>query len=392
MDLFGRYIFRQTAGAALMILITLTTIVWVSMALKYASILTTQEQGVVIFFKVTMLSMPNLVSFVAPVALWLASMHTLNRLSSDSELIIVSAAGGTIWRVIKPYMALALMVSLFVLFSNAYLQPLSMQLLRSYIMKMRGDFMAQVLQPGAFVTVEKGLTLHIRERDPQTSDMLGLIFQDERDSRQFLTYLAERARVIKLQGDPSTEDDDQMLLVMETGQVQRLDPKTGEIRYLTFDSYRLDLSNMGPKQEEYKYKASERYLTDLMNPDWSDYHVRSIAGKIRAELHNRLATPFYPIFFVLLAVIYLGQPQTTRQGRGDYVLGAFFVGAVSRGAGVAAQNMLVKQVWAISLVYGIPGIGIVVMLLMARYNLKPVVLSLGSLKLPRLRFWKRAAT
>jgi lipopolysaccharide export system permease protein len=389
MDLLGRYIFRQTTSALLMILITLTVIVWAGIALKQLSIITTQAQGLVIFLKVTMLTMPNLIAFVAPVALFVASMHTLNRLSSDSELIIISASGGTIWRVIKPYFTLSLIIAAFVFASNAYLQPLSARLLRSYIIQMRSDFITQVLQPGAFSSPEKGLTLHIRERD-SNGEILGLIVHDERDEKQTLTYIAERAQILKDEGDQNTKEDDQVLLVMKTGHIHRMDTKTGEVQIITFDSYLFDISQMGPKQSAYQYKASERYLTELLFPDPNDTHAASIAGKMRGELHDRLATPLYPIFFVLVAVIYLGQPQTTREGRGDYVVGAFFVGALARAGGVAGASMLVKQTWAISLVYGIPGIGIIVLLLMAYLNRKPVVLSLGSVKPPRLRFWKRA--
>ena len=47
----------------------------------------------------------------------------------------------------------------------------------------------------------------------------------------------------------------------------------------------------------------------------------------RAELHDRLATPLYPLAFVIVAFAFLGPPQTTRQSRTLAFLG--MVGAVS---------------------------------------------------------------
>jgi lipopolysaccharide export system permease protein len=390
MDLLGRYIFRQTALALAMILITLTALMWVGTVLKYAPMLSSSSDGLVIFFKVTMLSLPNLISFIAPVALFVASIHTLNRLNTDSELIIIAAAGGTIWRVMKPFLLLAALVSGYVLASSAYLQPLSMQLLRNYVQQMRSDFISQVLEPGVFRPMENGLTFHIRERLPD-GEMLGLIVQDEHDPKQTSTYLAERAQIFKSKGDPDTNADDQVFLVMNTGQIHRMDPKTNEVQIITFERYLFDISELGGAKPGAAppYKASERYLIDLLYPDWNDPNVRSNTGKIRGELHDMLAAPLYPIFFVLLAVIYLGQAQTTREGRGNFVVGAFAIGALARAGGIAAKNLLFKQAWAIILVYGIPGIGIVMLLLMAFYNRKPVVASFGSLSLLRLRFWKR---
>jgi len=51
------------------------------------------------------------------------------------------------------------------------------------------------------------------------------------------------------------------------------------------------------------------------------------AGEFRSEMHDRFATPLYPIAFVILAYAFLGPPQTTRQSRTLSLLG--LIGAVS---------------------------------------------------------------
>ena len=91
-----------------MILITLTLIVWMTTALRQISLVTDQGQSLLIFLKITLLAMPNLIAIVAPVALLISALHSLNRLSGDSELIVLSASGSTVWRVMKPYLLLAL--------------------------------------------------------------------------------------------------------------------------------------------------------------------------------------------------------------------------------------------------------------------------------------------
>ena len=47
----------------------------------------------------------------------------------------------------------------------------------------------------------------------------------------------------------------------------------------------------------------------------------------RSELHDRFATPLYPLAFVILAYAFLGPPQTTRQSRTLALLG--MIGTVS---------------------------------------------------------------
>ena len=58
--------------------------------------------------------------------------------------------------------------------------------------------------------------------------------------------------------------------------------------------------------------------------------MRSIVAQpneYRSELHDRFATPLYPLAFVILAYAFLGPPQTTRQSRTLSLLG--LIGAVS---------------------------------------------------------------
>jgi lipopolysaccharide export system permease protein len=60
--------------------------------------------------------------------------------------------------------------------------------------------------------------------------------------------------------------------------------------------------------------------------------------QVRAELHDRLTAPLYPLAFVVLTYAYLGAPRTTRQGRTVSLLGA--IGAVSTLRGIGFAGMI----------------------------------------------------
>ena len=99
MTLFSRYVFRQVANAFLIILLTLTAIVWLATALRQLDLIISQGQGVVLFLKLTLLSLPSLMALIAPNAMLMAALYTLDRLNGDSELIVMTASGATIWRI-----------------------------------------------------------------------------------------------------------------------------------------------------------------------------------------------------------------------------------------------------------------------------------------------------
>ena len=93
MTLFSRYVFRQVANAFVITLVTLTTIVWLATALKQLDLIISQGQGFVLFLKMTFLSLPGLMALIAPNAMLMASLYTLDRMNGDSELIVMTAAG-----------------------------------------------------------------------------------------------------------------------------------------------------------------------------------------------------------------------------------------------------------------------------------------------------------
>ena len=53
MTLFGRYILRQVTNAFLVILLTLTAVVWLATALRELNLITSQGQGILLFFQMT---------------------------------------------------------------------------------------------------------------------------------------------------------------------------------------------------------------------------------------------------------------------------------------------------------------------------------------------------
>jgi lipopolysaccharide export system permease protein len=322
--------------------------------------------------------MPNLIAIVAPVALLIAALHTLNRLSGDSELIVLSASGSTIWRVARPYLILATILFVCLTAVNAYILPQSMRTLRDYAIQVRTDLIAQVIQPGKFSSPERGLTIHIAGKDGN-GDLLGLVIHDERDPSQIMTYLAERSQIQKV-------SEDRALLIMRNGHIQRQDGDDRTAGIVTFESYIFDLSQFGPKEGPRDYKPRERFLSELMFPDKSDEFYQRNSGRFFAELHDRLASPLYPFLFVMIALVHLGAPRTTRDSRMRDLFTAFTVATVLRVISLAAVNMAAKTPAAVLIIWGIPVIGIMVTVAMAHYEIKPMSLpsiSLKSLRPPR---------
>ena len=384
MMLFGRYMFRQVTNAFLVILLTLTIVVWLATALKELNLITSQGQGIVLFFQMTMLSLPSLMALIAPNAMLMAALYTLDRMNGDSELIVITASGAPVWRIGAPLLALASLVSIAILLANLFLTPASMRALRSFVTQVRADLISQVIQPGRFSSPEAGLTFHIRDRS-LNGDLLGLLVHDERDNKQVMSYLAERGRIIT--------NDEGSYLVMFEGYVHRYDGQEADknVQIVAFDQNMLDISEFSPKDNIGKdLRPREKYISDLISPDLNDKATKRNYGQIRSELHDRLATPLYPLVFAFVAIALLGHARTTRESRWAQILLAFGIALGLRVAGLMAGNLVALNAWAVALVYAVPLGAILVAAWAAHVKMAPELrsrLSFG-LKFPKkIMFW-----
>jgi lipopolysaccharide export system permease protein len=363
MGLLGRYVFRQTAGALLLILISLTGVTWIAIALRQLELMTTQGQDVMRFLGMTTLAIPSLLAFIAPVALLIASIHVLNKLNTDSELIVMTAGGMPVWALLKPLGLLALLVSLAVAAVNHLAGPWSQRTLRDMVVQVRTDFMSQVLQPWRFSSPEAKLTVHIRDRAPN-GDLLGLLMHDARDAKQVVTYLAERGRIIK-QGPA-------IYLLMEKGHVLRQIENEPSPQIISFQSFPVDMNRLEQRADTVQVlRPRERYTFELLNPDKNDPQFKASPARFTSELHERISNPLYAFAFVLIVVAFVGQAQTTRSNRMQGIVTAFGVAVGCRILGITAANAAAVRTSATYLLYVVPFAAAFVSILLISWHMKP---------------------
>jgi lipopolysaccharide export system permease protein len=367
MDLFGRYIFRQLVGSFLLILVTLTTIIWLSSALAKLSLLTTKGQSVFMLLKITSLALPALMAIIAPMALLVACLYTLDRLNGDSEIIVMSASGARIWKFASPCIILASILCVVILFFNLIVTPTSLRTLRSFITQVQTDLVSQVLQPGRFTAAEDELTFHIRDRS-LNGELYGLIVHDSRSKDLAMTYLANRGQIVS--------NDDGSYLVMKDGHIHRkeLSKKDNEVQIVAFEQYIFDISQYGPKSTGSSLKRGELYLSELMNPDVTNRDYIRNPGRYTAEIHERFSSALYPLAYIMIVINFLGHPRTVRENRMWSIVIAFVVAISLRAAGLATNNMLATQSAFATLVYAIPIGAIIVAGIMANVKMAPYAL------------------
>jgi lipopolysaccharide export system permease protein len=334
MGSIDRYIFRTTLASFVLVLVSLTGVIWITQALRDIDLMTSERQTIITFLGITSLVIPALVLIISPVALMIAISHTLNKLATDSEIIVMNAAGFSPFRLFRPFVYATCVVSLLVAFIAAYLAPDGMRRLKQWSAEITADVLTNILQPGHFAQLDQNLTIRIRERLPG-GQLSGVFIDDRRDPAERVSIVADRGTVMK-NGDGS-------FLVLEDGNLQRFEIDKHDPALVAFARYAFDMSKFSNQSHDVALGIRERYLWELLSPADDDPVYSQIPGQFRAELHDRFMAPLYPFAFAALTFAFLGAPRTTRQSRNFSIGSSILAVFALRMGGFACSVMAVKS-------------------------------------------------
>jgi lipopolysaccharide export system permease protein len=279
---------------------------------------------------------------IAPIALMIAISHTLNKLATDSEIIVMNAAGLSPFRLFRPFLYATCVVALMVAFIAAYLAPDGMRRIKQWDAEITADVLTNILQPGRFAQLDTNLTIRIRERLP--GGVLGGIFVDDRrDPNERVTIIADHGTVMK-NGSGS-------YLILYDGNLERFEAGKRDPALVAFGRYAFDMSKFSNQDRDVALGIRERYLWELLWPEPDDPIYQQLSGQFRAELHDRFMSPVYPFAFAALTFAFLGTPRTTRQSRNFSIGGSILAVFGLRMAGFACSVVTVKTPAAALLQY-----------------------------------------
>lgn len=337
MGSIDKYIFRTTLASFALVLVSLTGVIWITQALRQIDLMTSEGQTIVTFLGFSSLVIPALVLIIAPIALMIAISHTLTKLATDFEIIVMNAAGLSPFRLFLPFVYATIAVAVLVAFIAAYLAPDGMRRLKQWDADITADVMANILQPGHFAQLDQNLTIRIRERQPGGL-LVGIFIDDRRDPKERVSIVADHGTIVK--------NDGGSFLVLEDGNLERFEIGKRDPALVAFGRYAFDMSKFSNQGHDVALGIRERYLWELLSPQQDDPVYKQLPGQFRAELHDRFMSPIYPFAFAALTFAFLGAPRTTRQSRNFSIGSSILAVFALRMAGFACSVMAVKSPFA----------------------------------------------
>ncbi len=344
MNRIDRYIFHQVFWTTAFVALTLTCVVWLSQSLRFVEMIVNRGLSASMFLYFTMLMTPSFFTVILPVALVMAVIFIYNKLLSDSELVVLRAAGISQFSLAKPAMIVATAATLLCYSLTVYFLPASFREFKDLQVRLRNSFSMVMLLEGAFNTLMKGVTIYVRSRG-RSGELYGIFIHDSRDHESPVTIMAERGAIVQGEEGPR--------VVMVNGNRQEIDAKDGRLSLLYFDRYTFDIGSIGGETGERWREPRERYLSELFFPAEDEKKIWNYQ-KLRMEGHHRLSMPLLPISFTLIAIALLLSGEYNRRGQTLRILVAVAVVVVMEAALLGLKNMGERAPWVAPLMYLIP--------------------------------------
>ncbi len=345
MKLIERYILRRVGIMFLGVFCAAIGITWTVQVLQRINFLTSSGQSLAAAIQFFSLFIPSVIPLVMPFALVIAITQTLSTMNQDSELVVINASGSPRTAIIRPILMFAAVLSVTSFLVANFVDPYARYNMRSMLAEASADLLNVVIQEGSFRKLSDNLYVQIAERKPDGS-IGGMFIADSRDANTDLIYYALDGAIANNNGND--------VLLMNNGEIQRRDVKTGSVSIIKFDQYAFDLSQFTDSSGDMVLYAKDRHLSYLLNPDKNDPIYQTKPQQYRAELHKRLTNWLYPFVFAMIALVLAGDARSHREARISASFSAISLSLLVYWAGYFVSDRAEKDATFVPVMYIIP--------------------------------------
>lgn len=277
---FDRYMLSQLMMLFGFFALVLVSVYWVNRAVVLFDRLIADGQPISTFIEFTILSLPAVIKLVLPIACFAAATYVTNRLSSESELVVMQSTGFSPWRLARPILTFGLLVAFMMAALSLFLTPLSLTQLDQREREVAENATARLLTEGTFLQPTKGVVFYIR--DISADGVLRDVFlSDQSDPDRNVTYTANEAYLVKADTGPK--------LIMVNGLAQIVTKKDQRLFTTNFADFTYDVGSLLGTTGNTKKTLQRTATIDLIQRPTEVATLLNLSeGWVAAELHGRI--------------------------------------------------------------------------------------------------------
>lgn len=337
--------------------LVLALVFWVNRAVSLLDWLISGGQGGRAFLELTFLSLPTLLANLLPIAAFAATVYTTNKLSAESEMVVVQAAGYSPYRLARPIVVFGLIATLLVTLLSHLLVPLSQRELDLRRAQISSDVTARFLNEGTFVHPADGLTFYVRDITP-AGELEDVYLSNTADPESRQSFQASRALIVNEDGVP--------LLLMFDGMSQVYQKDDKRLAVTKFESFAYSLEGLISAPSTPKQTMRSTTSTNLLSADPA---IRDQIGATQnerlAEVASRTNKALQSLTVALVGFAALIVGGFSRFGLWRQVLLAIVLLVVIKSADNSLEGLIGKEpaLWPLRFSATFAGIGLAYLLL-----------------------------
>lgn len=330
MRIVDRYVFRNVLIATVFITLVLAVLILLTQSLRFLELVINSGASGLSFWILTILTLPKFLEVIMPLGLMAAVLFVYNRLTMDSELVVLRALGFSPLRLARPALVLGSVLAITLFFVMGWLAPITNAALQKMRVEIKAEMSTLLFREGVFNQAGKGLMVYVRDRT-RKGELEGLLIYDARDPKQSpATIIANRGVVV-------STDEGQQVLVYD-GSRQDFDKRQQVLKRLDFSQYTIDLPEPGPARIRWA-EPDERTINQLLAPDLTDDTDRLHRKDFVLELNKRFLTPFLVLTFTIISLCALLLGPLDRRGQSKRIIGAVGVVVTIQALYLSSYNL-----------------------------------------------------
>ena len=363
MSRFDRYLLSQLLALFGFFSLLLVAVYWINRAVGLFDQLIADGQSALVFVEFSLLTLPNVIRLVLPISAFAATVYVTNRLTNESELVVMQATGFSAFRLARPVVYFGLCVGLMMAILTHVLVPASRATLAERSAEISKDVTSRYLRDGQFMHPADDVALYIREIT-ETGELRDLYLSDARAPERTMTYTARRALLAR--GEAGTK------LLMFDGMTQSLTTGTGRLAVTRFTDVTYDLSGILAVDGPGGRTLDELSTVELLRPSPQTLAELNVPRAVLLEEgHSRIAQPLLPLATALIGFSALLLGAFSRFGLWRQIIGAVVLLVVVQLINTQATGMAVKDAAAWPAVYAAPATGVLIGLALLWLSQRP---------------------
>ena len=225
--------------AFLLLVFSLSLIVWVIQAVNYLDFVSEDGHGFKVYFLYTLLNFPKILTKLFLVSLFISLYYIIVKYEDNNEISIYWTIGISKLQFINKIIFFSLFLVFLQFILNSFVSPVTQNIGKSFIRGSNIDFFPSLIKEKKFIDTLSNLTIYVDKQSKDKKILKNILIKDEKNNgEEFQVIIAKEGKIIK--------KNNKNFLVLLNGEIYRTSNQK-DFSNFRFENFEFNLSKFASK-------------------------------------------------------------------------------------------------------------------------------------------------